>query len=139
MDFLLRVFAEIQFFTLSVIDRILEKVPPEKRRIVSVTAIAVFVVLIITFGIFSFSKGKPGGREITVVTNIPSGIFIPQDELFLPEEPDFVPGVLLERERRDAWTADDAASWWRDPLKNGEQIWRDQIEKTVDAIMGSVP
>jgi hypothetical protein len=54
-------------------------------------------------------------------------------------EPDFVPGVILEREKRTQWTADDAASWWQDPLKDGEQEWRDQIEKTVDTIMESVP
>jgi hypothetical protein len=29
--------------------------------------------------------------------------------------------------------------WWQDPLKDGEQEWRDQIEKTVDEIMESVP
>ena len=139
MDFLLRVLAEIRSFTLSVVDKFLDTVPPEKRRFVSVATIAVAVVLILIFGIFSFSKGKSGRQEVSVVTNAPARIFIPQDELFLPDEPDFVPGVLLERERRTSWAEDDAALWWRDPLKNGEQIWRDQIEKTVDEIMGSVP
>jgi hypothetical protein len=85
------------------------------------------------------SKGKSDGQEVSVTVRTPTGIFIPTDEMFLPDEPDFIPGVLLERERRPAWTADDAAPYWQDPLKNGEQIWRDQIEKTVDEIMESVP
>jgi hypothetical protein len=85
------------------------------------------------------SKGKSDGQGVSVTARVPTGIIIPQDELFLPDEPDFVPGVLLERERRTAWTPDTAAPYWRDPLKNGERIWRDRIEKTVDEIMESVP
>jgi len=64
---------------------------------------------------------------------------IPAEDLFLPDEPDFVPGVILEREKRKQWTADDAMPWWQDPLKDGEQEWRDIIEKTVDEIMEGVP
>ena len=139
MDFLLRVLAEIRFFILFVADWFMNMVPPEKRKFVPVAALAALAVLVLFFGIFTFSRGKSGKQEITVVTNAPSGIFIPQDELFLPDEPDFVPGVLLERERRASWAEDDVAPLWRDPMKNGEQIWRDQIEKTVDEIMGSVP
>ena len=139
MDFFLRVIAEIRSFLLSVADRLLDKVPHEKRKFVSVTAIAAFAVLILIFVVFSFSRGKSDGQEISVVTNVPSGIFIPQDELFLPDEPDFIPGVLPERDRRAEWTVDDAALWWRDPLNNGEENWRNHIEKIVDEIMGSVP
>jgi hypothetical protein len=121
-------------------DRLLDKVPPERRKFVHIAAIGAFAVFLLFFsGVLLLSKGKSGGREVPVAVNTPSGIFIPADELFLPDEPDFVPGVLLERDRRPAWTADDAVPYWRDPLKNGEQIWRDQIEKTVDAILESVP
>jgi hypothetical protein len=64
---------------------------------------------------------------------------IPPDELFLPDEPDFVPGVMLEREQRTEWTAADAVPYWQDPLRNGEQEWRNLIEKTIDDLMESVP
>ena len=63
---------------------------------------------------------------------------VPAEDLFIPEEPDFVPGVLLEREKRTQWSVDDAMPWWQDPLKDGEQEWREQIEKTVDGIMENV-
>jgi hypothetical protein len=115
-------------------------VPPEKRRFVQLAAVGAAAVLILFFsGVLLLSKGKSDGKEVPVAANPLSGIFIPPDELFLPDEPDFVPGVLLERERRPAWTADDAALYWQDPLKNGERNWRDQIEKTVDEIMESIP
>jgi hypothetical protein len=64
---------------------------------------------------------------------------IPREELFFPEEPDFIPGVLLERERRDLWTAEDAASYWWDPLKSGEEPWREQAESAIDELLERVP
>ena len=66
-------------------------------------------------------------------------IVIPPDELFLPDEPDFIPGVLLERERRSSWSAQDAESFWQDPLRNGEEPWRDQVEAIIDELMERVP
>ncbi|MDR1240033.1 MAG: hypothetical protein LBK27_07955 [Treponema sp.] len=64
---------------------------------------------------------------------------IPPEELFLPDEPDFIPGVLLERERRETWTAGDAAPYWQDPLKNGEEPWREQAELIIDELLERVP
>jgi hypothetical protein len=120
--------------------KLLERVPPEKRKFVPLAAVAVFAAMFLFFlGVSQLSKGESDGREASVTARTPTGIIIPQDELFLPDEPDFVPGVLLEREQRPVWTADTAAPYWQDLLKNGERIWRDQIEKTVDEIMESVP
>ena len=113
--------------------------PPAERRIILILAIGIpVIVLLVIFGASMLSKNgsvKPGASPAgSVMTQR-----IPAEELFLPDEPDFVPGVILEREKRTQWTADDAMPWWQDPLKDGEQEWRDQIEKTVDVIMESVP
>jgi hypothetical protein len=64
---------------------------------------------------------------------------VPPEEWFLPDEPDFVPGVLLERERRSGWTEADAAPFWRDPLKNGEEPWRERVETAIDELLERVP
>lgn len=66
-------------------------------------------------------------------------IRIPREELFFPDEPDFLPGVLLERERREVWTAEDAAPYWQDPLKSGEEPWRDQVESVIDDLLERAP
>ena len=125
---------------------IADSVPREKRRLAVIGVIAAFALVLLVFTlVLPGSGGRPSGGRMSEGQG-PSGTasalsaqsVIPPDELFLPEEPDFVPGVLSE-ERRAAWTVDDAAPWWRDPLKNGEQIWRDQIERTVDEIMEGVP
>ena len=108
-----------------------------------VIASAAALVLLVIAGAALSGRNKARGVTAQATTNT-GGIdarrgIIPADELFLPDEPDFVPGVLLGREQRAAWTAEDAALHWQDPLRNGEQEWRDRIEKTIDEIMESVP
>jgi hypothetical protein len=120
------------------LDELYKRLPAD-RRIVLTMAIGIPVVLLLfitgTVLIFKDASVKPAALPASsVITRR-----IPAEDLFLPDEPDFVPGVILEREKRTQWTADDAMSWWQDPLKDGEQEWRDQIEKTVDEIMESVP
>ena len=111
---------------------------PSDRRIVLIMAIGLPVVLLLFItGALLLSKDASVKPELPASSVTPRRI--PAEDLFLPDEPDFVPGVILEREKRTQWTADDAMPWWQDPLKDGEQEWRDQIEKTVDDIMESVP
>jgi len=64
---------------------------------------------------------------------------IPPGELFLPDEPDFVPGIILGRDRRTSWTEEDAAEHWSDPLKNGEEQWRKKIETAIDVLLENIP
>jgi hypothetical protein len=73
----------------------------------------------------------------------PSGLIreapIPPEELFLPDEPDFLPGVIPERERRDLWTAEDAEPYWYNPLERGEEEWRNRIRAALDEFLEHVP
>jgi len=61
------------------------------------------------------------------------------EDFFLPYEPDFVPGILLEREPRDSWTEEDARPFWTDPMENNEGAWRKRIESGVDSLLEHVP
>ena len=138
--------AGLRMKILALADKLLVKVPPHRRRLVMAAAGGLAAVLLI-FAIAALAaRGGSGSRRASAERSGPSGghgemqrVIIPPDELFLPFEPDFVPGVMLERERRSEWTAEDAASLWQDPLRNGEQEWRDMIEKNIDDIMESVP
>jgi hypothetical protein len=67
------------------------------------------------------------------------GAPVPPEELFLPDEPDFLPGVTLERDRRQSWSAEDAEPHWQDPLKNGEEPWRERVEAVIDELLEHVP
>ena len=64
---------------------------------------------------------------------------IPAEDLFLPDEPDYIPGVLLKRDRRSNWTEENAMEFWQDPLKDGEEQWREKIESSIDDYLERVP
>jgi len=120
------------------LDKLLAKLPAERRIILALVIGVPVILLLLIIGVSRLSKEKPVKPKALPASNVITRR-IPAEELFLPDEPDFVPGVILGREKRTQWTADDAMPWWQDPLKDGEQEWRDQIEKTVDDIMEKVP
>jgi hypothetical protein len=64
---------------------------------------------------------------------------IPPEDLFLSDEPDFLPGPIPGREQRDSWTAEDAEPFWYNPLEKGEEQWRNRIEAVVDELLEHVP
>jgi len=109
----------------------------QKRQIilVSTAVFAVFLVLAVVLPLKSSKKDKIISAPAAVSRQIP----IPPEELFLPNEPDFVPEVLLEREQRSVWTEQDASVFWQDPLASGEDQWRQKIETAVDKLMENVP
>jgi len=120
------------------LDSLLARLPAD-RRIIMTVAIGVPVILLLFItGVSLLSTNKTVKPKDLPASSVVTRR-IPAEDLFLPDEPDFVPGVILEREKRTQWTADDAMPWWQDPLKDGEQEWRDQIEKAVDEIMENVP
>jgi len=123
-----------------IVGKLVDKLPPGKRRPVLFASIGVCAVFTLIIAGNSLRAGNHEGRKPPAAGVAPvRQERIPTDDLFLPEEPDFVPGILLEREQRAQWTADDAAPFWQDPLKNGEEPWRNRIEKSIDEIMESVP
>ena len=111
----------------------------QRRRFIIICT-AVFAV-ILTLSVFIYMRNstaeEPENADAPVKITIYSPI--PIEELFLPDEPDFIPGVIQERERRQSWTEDDAAEFWQDPLRFGEEQWRKNIEDTVNKLLESVP
>jgi len=108
-----------------------------KRRLVIICT--VIFAAFLTFSVI-LSMEKPEKKVIPVKTDRSRfNVAIPADELFLPEEPDFLPGVILERERKTSWTEQDAGVYWLDPLKSGEEQWREKIVTAVDEFLERVP
>ena len=120
-------------------DRLLERIPQEWRRFVLPAAVGVLALLLLVFIAVLLPERGAGQGEASPGYNTPVRELIPPDDLFLPNEPDFMPGVMPGRERRSEWTAEDVEPFWQDPLENGEEPWRNRIEKTIDEIMESVP
>ena len=65
---------------------------------------------------------------------------LPPEDLFPAGEPDFLPGVLRERERRETWSTEDGRPHWTSPKDTaGEALWRERIKTTIDDILEGVP
>ncbi|MDR0464766.1 MAG: hypothetical protein LBG94_06590 [Treponema sp.] len=107
----------------------------QKKRL-AITGTIVFAAVLTISVLISMGSGKESIPESESVTVYPS---IPAQELFLPDEPDFIPAVLLEREQRTVWNEQDATVYWQDPLRFGEEMWRERIEAAVDELLERVP
>jgi len=117
-------------------DRIQKLTDEEKKRIVFIctAVVSVMLILSVVLSLKGHKKEEPPPEQ-----DISRRIAIPPGEIFLPDEPDFVPGVFLERERRSNWTEEDASVFWQDPLRNGEEEWREKIEAAIDEFLENVP
>jgi len=114
-------------------DSLLDRLPEEKRRpfMVGLGGLGGIVLIMLIVIIV-----KPG-RGANSTSAAARGFVIPQEELFLPPEPDFVPEFLLEREPRRAWQLEDIRPYWKPPETGG--FWREEIKSAVDELMEGVP
>jgi hypothetical protein len=63
----------------------------------------------------------------------------PIDALFIPDEPDFLPPVILEQEQKTVWTGADAAEFWTDPLEFSDEYWRQKLSQSIDRLLEPLP
>jgi hypothetical protein len=110
-------------------DQILTLIPEGKRRlflIVSGGALGVLIILVlILFTVNAGKRRQDRARSETLIA-------IPAEDFFLPEEPDYLPGLLFEREPEAPWTAGDAGRFWKDPGSEGGDYWREEMSRVID-------
>jgi len=108
----------------------------QKRRLVLICT-AVFSLLLILSVIIPLAGNKketpPEPARQQIISPIPAV------ELFIPDEPEFIPQILPGRERRSSWTKENAEEFWQDPLKQGEAQWREHIEIVIDEVLERIP
>jgi hypothetical protein len=114
------------------------KMTGEAKHRFALVCTAVFVILLTLSVIISIRKSAAENKSLEL-ERPKINLAIPAEEIFLPDEPDFIPGVLLERERRTSWTEQDAVEYWHDPLRAGEEQWREKIETAVDEFLERIP
>jgi hypothetical protein len=121
---------------------VLQKIKISKKAALIVAA-AFLVIIALLLVLAVVSRQRTGTTQADVstagATVLPRRETLPQDEFFLPYEPDFVPDVLLEREPKDGWTEEDARPFWTDPLDGNETLWRERIESEIDSLLEHVP
>jgi hypothetical protein len=102
-------------------------------------ALAVFVVLLVLAPLVTVFVVKVTMRG----EKPPVDIFVPDriadEDIFFPNEPDFLAPLIFEREQKETWTEEDAEAFWTDPLEYGSAYWRERISDTVDGLLERVP
>jgi hypothetical protein len=122
------------------ISEILRTISPGQRRIIllcGTAALALILFLLVLLVVVDHRRGAPPdtGQELRSALGPRP---IAPEELFLPEEPDFLPDVLLNREPAP-WTAEDVRPFWTDPLEGGEELWLERIETVIDDLLEHIP
>ncbi|MDR1390463.1 MAG: hypothetical protein LBJ31_10870 [Treponema sp.] len=84
-----------------------------------------------------YTMVKPGNREAAGDTG--SEARFVQEDFFLPDEPDFVPEVLLEKDPKNTWTEEDTRPFWTDPMEGNAEAWRRRIDEEIDKMLEPVP
>jgi predicted PurR-regulated permease PerM len=116
----------------------LQKLTAVRKRQLALVCTAIFAVFLTISVLVTVNNPK---KE--TVSGVPERYNItapiPHENLFLPDEPDYIPGVLLEREQKTVWTKEDVAEHWQDPLKFGEEEWREKIEASINELLERVP
>jgi hypothetical protein len=104
------------------------------RRLPALAGLCVLLALILVLLLQALPRERPPGGA-----GVPLAQEIPPEEFFLPREPDFSPGLLFEREKRAAWTGEDAGPYWTDPLDYGPDFWVRGVRGAVDELLERVP
>ena len=113
-----------------------QKLTAVQKQRLALICTGVFALILTLSVVISISGKKaktPSSPDrLNIISPIPAG------EIFLPDEPDFIPGVLLDS-RKTEWTEEDAAKHWQDPLRLGEEQWRGNIETAIDNFLERIP
>jgi hypothetical protein len=112
-----------------------ERVGPDKRKplLIGIVGLAaLLLILAIAVGILNSKK-----RQKAPSAAAPGGLTISAEELFIPEEPDFLPEFIFEREKRRFWSIEDIRPYWKTP--DPSDRWREEIKSAVDKLMEGIP
>jgi hypothetical protein len=111
---------------------------PKLKKIIIAVLIGVVVVIASVMLILMRDTQPAPTRDSDAVAEL-FRMELPPEEFFLGDEPDFLPRLIPERERRDAWNADDARPYWTNPGDEGVKVYEDTMSAVVDEIMERLP
>jgi hypothetical protein len=110
---------------------------PLRAGLVAVSALACAALAFIIFA--GRGRSEKDGLSAAALSAEFAPRTIAADELFLPAEPDFLPGLIRSREQRTAWTEVEATPFWTDPAGLDQKPLVDAASAAVDGLLGTVP
>ncbi|MDR1566091.1 MAG: hypothetical protein LBS48_02265 [Treponema sp.] len=97
---------------------------------------AVLLLILLIIVVLAAQAGSSGGAGLPEAP----GVSVSPEDFFMPQEPDFLPDTLLEREPRRPWTSEDVRPFWKDPADSAlKEDWRWEMSRVIDELMESVP
>jgi hypothetical protein len=97
-------------------------------------ALVVPLITIITVKTVSNIQSKKTTADIVFKPDIIAG-----EDMFIPDEPDFLPPVMLEQEQKQVWTSADASEFWTGASKFPAEFWRSRISASIDRLLEPLP
>jgi hypothetical protein len=140
LDQVVNFFGTVRDRAVDLTDRVKERFKADPR-LKLIAAGAILGTVLVVLGIMLILTRNNRARRIRDSEAV-AELFrmeLPPEELFLDDEPDFLPELLPERERRDAWNADDVRPYWTDPGDEGAGVYEEMMGAAVDEIMEKIP
>ncbi|MDR2631789.1 MAG: hypothetical protein LBC60_12790 [Spirochaetaceae bacterium] len=107
--------------------------------LVCLGALGIILCLLVALTVVNYQRRHPKAAPPQPLSDVFKPLAIPPEELFMPDEPDFLPEILWEREPRKSWTAEDALPFWTDPLKDNRRVWQGRAEGMIDELLERLP
>ena len=110
-----------------------------KFLFIGIGAMGILLTLCIVIIARGFISGPAAGTGFRSSGDAAETRLIPPEDLFLPDEPEFTPEFIPEREQRTVWTTADAEPYWIDPLSEGSEKYINTVDTTINNLMERVP
>jgi hypothetical protein len=111
----------------------------DRRKFILIYGACMVFLILCAVAIMMSLQGKAGGESDQELSAAFSPRDVPPEEFFLPDEPDFLPETIPERERREFWTEEDARPFWKDPLDEGTFDYTELMSTVIDDLMERAP
>jgi hypothetical protein len=106
---------------------------------ISLGGLGVILCLLVVLAVVNYRRAHPPAVPPPALSEVFEPLPIPPEELFMPDEPDFLPDILWEQEPRESWTPEDALPFWTDPLTGNRRVWQGRAEGAIDELLERLP
>lgn len=118
-------------------DRAILFVEDHIRVVIAATAgMLLLLVLILGIALRNESVNRSDAKKAAAAQD---SLKIRPEEFRLPSDPIPVPGLQRFRERKQAWSIEEARSWYREPSPESLEKLRTAAASQIEAILEAVP
>lgn len=122
---------------MNVRDRAIEFVEEHLRAVIVATAGALMIlILVLVIAMRGESQRRSERKKAAALLE---SMQIRSEEFRYPSDPLPVPGIQLFRDRKQAWSVEEARSWYEEPSGESLEALKAAAAVQIDAILEAVP